>query len=94
MDIITLLSMATFNLSSQTHFPYPWQWMEWCWRTSWLYSGLMLGCKLTFSWLGANIIHICVGMQGEKNAGFDVLYHNMKHGQLATKELAEFIRER
>lgn len=32
--------------------------------------------------------------QGEKNAGFDVLYHNMKHGQLATKELAEFIRER
>ncbi|KAK2908087.1 f-BAR domain only protein 1 [Channa argus] len=31
---------------------------------------------------------------GEKNAGFDVLYHNMKHGQLATKELAEFVRER
>uniref|UniRef100_H3C1B6 FCH and mu domain containing endocytic adaptor 1 n=1 Tax=Tetraodon nigroviridis TaxID=99883 RepID=H3C1B6_TETNG len=31
---------------------------------------------------------------GEKNAGFDVLYHNMKHGQLATKELAEYIRER
>lgn len=31
--------------------------------------------------------------QGEKNAGFDVLYHNMKHGQLATKELAEFVRE-
>ncbi|KAM4739090.1 f-BAR domain only protein 1 isoform 2-T2 [Anableps anableps] len=31
---------------------------------------------------------------GEKYAGFDVLYHNMKHGQLATKELAEFVRER
>ncbi|XP_017275855.1 F-BAR domain only protein 1 [Kryptolebias marmoratus] len=31
---------------------------------------------------------------GEKNGGFDVLYHNMKHGQLATKELAEFVRER
>ncbi|KAM9762869.1 f-BAR domain only protein 1 isoform 2-T2 [Menidia menidia] len=31
---------------------------------------------------------------GEKNAGFDVLYHNMKHGQQATKELAEFVRER
>ncbi|XP_077440068.1 f-BAR domain only protein 1 [Vanacampus margaritifer] len=31
---------------------------------------------------------------GEKNAGFDVLYHNMKHGQLATKELSEFVRER
>ncbi|XP_075944405.1 f-BAR domain only protein 1 isoform X1 [Anarhichas minor] len=30
---------------------------------------------------------------GEKNAGFDVLYHNMKHGQLASKELAEFVRE-
>ncbi|XP_010795968.1 f-BAR domain only protein 1 isoform X2 [Notothenia coriiceps] len=30
---------------------------------------------------------------GEKNAGFDVLYHNMKHGQLATKELADFVRE-
>ncbi|KAM6921093.1 f-BAR domain only protein 1 [Xenentodon cancila] len=31
---------------------------------------------------------------GEKHPGFDVLYHNMKHGQLATKELAEFVRER
>ncbi|XP_039766275.1 F-BAR domain only protein 1 isoform X2 [Ornithorhynchus anatinus] len=31
---------------------------------------------------------------GEKNLGFDVLYHSMKHGQLATKELADFIRER
>uniref|UniRef100_A0A665W9C5 F-BAR domain only protein 1-like n=1 Tax=Echeneis naucrates TaxID=173247 RepID=A0A665W9C5_ECHNA len=33
-------------------------------------------------------------VSGEKNAGFDVLYHNMKHGQLASKELAEFVRER
>ncbi|KAM9330130.1 F-BAR domain only protein 2 [Gastrophryne carolinensis] len=31
---------------------------------------------------------------GEKNHGFDVLYHNMKHGQISTKELSEFIRER
>ncbi|KAG5851262.1 hypothetical protein ANANG_G00091200 [Anguilla anguilla] len=31
---------------------------------------------------------------GEKNAGFDVLYHNMKHGHICTKELAEFVRER
>ncbi|XP_045063974.1 F-BAR domain only protein 2 isoform X3 [Coregonus clupeaformis] len=31
---------------------------------------------------------------GEKNNGFDVLYHNMKHGQISSKELAEFIRER
>ncbi|MBN3320905.1 FCHO2 protein, partial [Atractosteus spatula] len=32
--------------------------------------------------------------QGEKNSGFDVLYHNMKHGQISTKELSDFIRER
>ncbi|XP_065600273.1 F-BAR domain only protein 2 isoform X3 [Cyrtonyx montezumae] len=31
---------------------------------------------------------------GERNNGFDVLYHNMKHGHLSTKELADFIRER
>ncbi|XP_072834088.2 F-BAR domain only protein 1 [Pogona vitticeps] len=31
---------------------------------------------------------------GEKNHGFDVLYHNMKHGQISVKELAEFVRER
>ncbi|XP_034611460.1 F-BAR domain only protein 1 [Trachemys scripta elegans] len=31
---------------------------------------------------------------GEKNQGFDVLYHNMKHGQVSTKELADFVRER
>lgn len=32
--------------------------------------------------------------KGEKNNGFDVLYHNMKHGVVASKELAEFLRER
>ncbi|XP_060769463.1 F-BAR domain only protein 2 isoform X3 [Neoarius graeffei] len=31
---------------------------------------------------------------GERNNGFDVLYHNMKHGQISSKELADFIRER
>ncbi|XP_006263898.1 F-BAR domain only protein 2 isoform X2 [Alligator mississippiensis] len=31
---------------------------------------------------------------GERNNGFDVLYHNMKHGHTSTKELADFIRER
>nr|XP_008101178.1 PREDICTED: F-BAR domain only protein 2 [Anolis carolinensis] len=31
---------------------------------------------------------------GERNNGFDVLYHNMKHGHVSTKELADFIRER
>lgn len=33
-------------------------------------------------------------LQGEKNNGFDVLYHNMKHGVVASKELADFFRER
>ncbi|MGH0190259.1 UNVERIFIED_CONTAM: hypothetical protein FKN15_043201, partial [Acipenser sinensis] len=37
---------------------------------------------------------IFLSFQGERNAGFDVLYHNMKHGQISTKELAEFVRER
>ncbi|XP_052120622.1 F-BAR domain only protein 2 isoform X3 [Frankliniella occidentalis] len=31
---------------------------------------------------------------GEKNNGFDVLYHNMKYGLVASKEFAEFLRER
>uniref|UniRef100_A0A671VZP0 F-BAR domain only protein 2 n=1 Tax=Sparus aurata TaxID=8175 RepID=A0A671VZP0_SPAAU len=33
-------------------------------------------------------------LEGEKNNGFDVLYHNMKHGQISSKELTDFIRER
>ncbi|XP_035720619.1 F-BAR domain only protein 2-like isoform X2 [Vespa mandarinia] len=35
-----------------------------------------------------------MNQNGEKNNGFDVLYHNMKHGAIASKELAEFLRER
>uniref|UniRef100_A0A4W3HTX1 FCH and mu domain containing endocytic adaptor 2 n=2 Tax=Callorhinchus milii TaxID=7868 RepID=A0A4W3HTX1_CALMI len=35
----------------------------------------------------------CESDGGDKNNGFDVLYHNMKHGQISTKELADFIRE-
>ncbi|XP_073827721.1 F-BAR domain only protein 2 isoform X11 [Musca autumnalis] len=31
---------------------------------------------------------------GEKNNGFDVLYHNMKFGLQASKELSEFFREK
>ncbi|XP_037942860.1 F-BAR domain only protein 2-like [Teleopsis dalmanni] len=31
---------------------------------------------------------------GDKNNGFDVLYHNMKFGSLATKELLDFFREK
>ena len=33
-------------------------------------------------------------LQGDKNAGYDVLYHNMKYGSNASKELADFIRDR
>ncbi|XP_012577221.1 PREDICTED: F-BAR domain only protein 2 [Condylura cristata] len=38
--------------------------------------------------------HFVENFWGEKNSGFDVLYHNMKHGQISTKELADFVRER
>ncbi|XP_072402087.1 F-BAR domain only protein 2 isoform X2 [Diabrotica undecimpunctata] len=31
---------------------------------------------------------------GEKNNGFDVLYHNMKYGLVASKEFTEYLRER
>uniref|UniRef100_A0A9R1SDG0 F-BAR domain only protein 2 n=2 Tax=Cyprinus carpio TaxID=7962 RepID=A0A9R1SDG0_CYPCA len=37
---------------------------------------------------------VCFPWQGDKNNGFDVLYHNMKHGQISSKELSDFIRER
>uniref|UniRef100_A0A668APC8 F-BAR domain only protein 2 n=2 Tax=Myripristis murdjan TaxID=586833 RepID=A0A668APC8_9TELE len=37
---------------------------------------------------------IMIYFSGEKNNGFDVLYHNMKHGQISSKELTDFIRER
>lgn len=41
------------------------------------------------------VTHLSVSdTQGEKNNGFDVLYHNMKHGQISSKELTDFIRER
>ncbi|KAJ1060340.1 hypothetical protein K5549_012935 [Capra hircus] len=32
--------------------------------------------------------------EGEKNHGFEVLYHSVKQGPISTKELADFIRER
>ncbi|XP_060057017.1 F-BAR domain only protein 2 isoform X2 [Erinaceus europaeus] len=38
--------------------------------------------------------HFVESFWGEKNSGFDVLYHNMKHGQISTKDLADFVRER
>ncbi|CAD7093572.1 unnamed protein product [Hermetia illucens] len=31
---------------------------------------------------------------GEKNNGYDVLYHNMKYGLVASKELSDFFREK
>uniref|UniRef100_A0A673GQQ6 F-BAR domain only protein 2 n=1 Tax=Sinocyclocheilus rhinocerous TaxID=307959 RepID=A0A673GQQ6_9TELE len=39
-------------------------------------------------------IGLCSCIFGDKNNGFDVLYHNMKHGQISSKELSDFIRER
>uniref|UniRef100_A0A669CP42 F-BAR domain only protein 2 n=1 Tax=Oreochromis niloticus TaxID=8128 RepID=A0A669CP42_ORENI len=47
--------------------------------------------------MGYRFFHVFLFLsakQGEKNNGFDVLYHNMKHGQISTKELTDFIRER
>uniref|UniRef100_A0A8C8IDL9 F-BAR domain only protein 2 n=1 Tax=Oncorhynchus tshawytscha TaxID=74940 RepID=A0A8C8IDL9_ONCTS len=43
---------------------------------------------------GGWCMHFVIPTVGEKNNGFDVLYHNMKHGQISSKELTEFIRER
>lgn len=40
------------------------------------------------------VLFFFLSFKGEKNNGFDVLYHNMKHGVIASKELAEFLRER
>ena len=37
---------------------------------------------------------IICDFQGEKNNGFDVLYHNMKYGLDASKEFSDFLRER
>ncbi|KAM7286722.1 F-BAR domain only protein 2 [Ixodes scapularis] len=39
-------------------------------------------------------VDFCDYFWGDKNNGFDVLYHNMKYGYVAAKELAEFFRER
>ncbi|XP_050528279.1 F-BAR domain only protein 2 isoform X5 [Daktulosphaira vitifoliae] len=39
-------------------------------------------------------VDFCDYFWGEKNNGFDVLYHNMKHGSLASKDFSDFLRER
>lgn len=57
------------------------------------YGGLVPGCP-RHGVLGGFWELRVVPWQGEKNHGFDVLYHNMKHGQISTKELADFVRER
>uniref|UniRef100_H2YU54 MHD domain-containing protein n=1 Tax=Ciona savignyi TaxID=51511 RepID=H2YU54_CIOSA len=36
---------------------------------------------------------IFISMQGEKNNGFDILYHNMKHGVISVKSLQDLFRE-
>ncbi|KAM7076006.1 LOW QUALITY PROTEIN: F-BAR domain only protein 2 [Ciconia maguari] len=43
---------------------------------------------------GVMMAYFVESFWGERNNGFDVLYHNMKHGHLSTKDLADFIRER
>lgn len=40
------------------------------------------------------LLHLFHPLQGDKNHGFEVLYHCVKQGPVATKELADFIRER
>lgn len=40
------------------------------------------------------IIRRYLDEQGEKNSGYEVLYHNMKHGVTASKELTEYFKER
>lgn len=43
----------------------------------------------------SNRVHFTsILFQGDKNNGFDVLYHNMKYGLVASKELSEFFREK
>lgn len=54
---------------------------------------LLLTTRRLFWWL-IFFFFLLISPQGEKNNGFDVLYHNMKHGQISSKELTDFIRER
>lgn len=54
----------------------------------WLLSGDRLRTEATrMSYFGEHF-------WGDKNHGFEVLYHCVKQGPVATKELADFIRER
>ncbi|CAB1318826.1 unnamed protein product [Coregonus sp. 'balchen'] len=49
---------------------------------------------LTMQLTAMQTMRMLIVEKGEKNNGFDVLYHNMKNGQISSKELTEFIRER
>ncbi|XP_025409518.1 F-BAR domain only protein 2 isoform X4 [Sipha flava] len=40
------------------------------------------------------VVDFCDYFWGEKNNGFDILYHNMKYGLIASKDLSDFLRER
>lgn len=55
---------------------------------------VLSGFRLTAYYYFSLLTICCFLPQGEKNNGFDVLYHNMKHGQISSKELTDFIRER
>ncbi|XP_021930359.1 F-BAR domain only protein 2 isoform X9 [Zootermopsis nevadensis] len=50
--------------------------------------------KLTVNGVFSFLLLYVYVIRGEKNNGFDVLYHNMKHGLVASKEFADFLRER
>ena len=39
-------------------------------------------------------VYCCRSLQGEGNHGFDVLLHSFKYQTMASKELAEYIKER
>ena len=55
-------------------------------RVSFITSNYYFGSCFIPEWL-------CL-LKGEKNNGYEVLYHTMKHGINSSRELAEFIRDR
>ena len=48
--------------------------------------------KVTYK-VNAMAVDFCDYFWGEKHDGFHVLYHNLKSGFMATKDLADVVRE-
>lgn len=65
--------------------------MDFCWLAP-LFTPMLLGNLNIF--LHPFFDPHVHSLQGEKNHGFEVLYHSVKQGPISTKELADFIRER